>query len=170
MAMGTETGQLYINSHTYQFIYALLLVLPDNAKLTKEEKMKNLTPKQDGFCLSYIETGNASESYRRNYSVEKMKPATVKKRASELLNNRDITGTIQQLRKDHSERHNITVDGITTMYKAVIADSTASKQFGPTVAAITGLARLHGLLTDKVEVAESSIASRLATARKLRKG
>ena len=132
--------------------------------------MNNLTPKQDGFCLSYVETGNASEAYRLNYNVENMKPVTVKKRASELLNNGDITGTIQQLRKDHSERHNITVDGITTMYKDVIANATASTQFGPAVSAITGLAKLHGLLTDKVEVTDNSIADRLAAARKLRRG
>ena len=30
------------------------------------------TPKQKGFALSYIETGNASEAYRRNYSAENM--------------------------------------------------------------------------------------------------
>ncbi len=43
--------------------------------------MKNLTPKQKGFCISYIETGNASEAYRLNYSVEKMKPDTVNRKA-----------------------------------------------------------------------------------------
>ena len=43
--------------------------------------MNNLTPKQEGFCISYIETGNASEAYRLNYSVEKMKPDTVNRKA-----------------------------------------------------------------------------------------
>jgi len=41
--------------------------------------MSKLTLKQEGFCRSYIETGNASEAYRLNYNAEKMKPATVKK-------------------------------------------------------------------------------------------
>ena len=132
--------------------------------------MKNLTPKQEGFCLSYIETGNASEAYRRNYSTGKMSEKTVCNEACKLLKHPDITPRLEQLQQAHSERYNITVDGITTMYKAVIADATTSKQFGPKVSAITGLAKLHGLLTDKVEVTENSIASRLATARKLRNG
>ena len=42
-----------------------------------------------------------------------------KKRASELLNNGDITGTIEQLQQHHQKRHDITVDRITNeLYKA----------------------------------------------------
>ncbi|MGU9998175.1 terminase small subunit, partial [Bordetella avium] len=36
-----------------------------------------LTPKQEAFALAYVETGNASEAYRRAYSAERMKPETV---------------------------------------------------------------------------------------------
>ena len=39
---------------------------------------KKLTPKQESFCLAYIETGNASEAYRQAYDVgPKTKPETV---------------------------------------------------------------------------------------------
>jgi len=132
--------------------------------------MNDLTPKQDGFCLSYIETGNASESYRLNYNVSKMSDAVLNNEASKLLNHHGITMRLEQIKQAHSVRHNITVDGITTMYKAVINDATANNQFGPAVSAITGLAKLHGLLTDKVELTDNSIADRLAAARKLRHG
>ena len=53
--------------------------------------MSKLTPKQEGFCLSYIETGNASEAYRRNYNAENMAEATINSRAYELLQNGEIT-------------------------------------------------------------------------------
>ena len=36
-----------------------------------------MTPKQEAFCLAFIETGNASDAYRRAYSAGKMKPATI---------------------------------------------------------------------------------------------
>ena len=36
----------------------------------------SLTPKQEAFCLAYMETGNASEAYRRAYDADNMKPAT----------------------------------------------------------------------------------------------
>ena len=130
--------------------------------------MKKLTPKQEGFCKSYVETGNASEAYRLNYSASKMSDAVLNNEASKLVNHHGITMRLEQIKQAHSERHNITVDGITAMYKEVIANATASTQFGPAVSAITGLAKLHGLLTDKVEVTDNSIADRLAAARKLR--
>ena len=45
----------------------------------------NLTPKQEAFCLAYIETGNASEAYRRAYDAEKMKPPVINVKACQLL-------------------------------------------------------------------------------------
>ena len=31
--------------------------------------MNELTQKQENFCLAYIETGNASEAYRKAYNA-----------------------------------------------------------------------------------------------------
>lgn len=58
-----------------------------------------LTPKQESFCLAYLETGNASEAYRRSYSAGGMKPETINKRASELLANGDVAGRLKELNK-----------------------------------------------------------------------
>jgi len=118
--------------------------------------MIELTPKQDGFCLSYIETGNASEAYRLNYDAGKMSDTSINRAAKELLDNPKIAPRLARLKQAHSERHNITVNGITDMYQAVIIDSTANKQYGPTVSAITGLAKLHGLFTEKIEVLDTT--------------
>lgn len=56
-----------------------------------------LTPKQEAFCLSYIETGNASEAYRRSYDVSKMKPASINRKAKELMDNGRIAARISEL-------------------------------------------------------------------------
>ena len=58
-----------------------------------------LTPKKEAFSLAYLETGNASEAYRRAYSAEKMKPETIHKRASELLADREVAGRIAELQQ-----------------------------------------------------------------------
>lgn len=71
-----------------------------------------LTPKQETFCLAYLETGNASEAYRKAYSAEKMKAETVHTKAKELLGNGKITARIDELRKPILERHAITVDDL----------------------------------------------------------
>lgn len=59
-----------------------------------------MTQKQWKFCLAYIETGNASEAYRRAYNAGNMKPETVKRKAAELMENGNITATIDRLRKE----------------------------------------------------------------------
>ncbi len=41
--------------------------------------MSDLTTKQEGFCLSVVETGNTAEAYRRNYSHKNMKDAQEKR-------------------------------------------------------------------------------------------
>jgi phage terminase small subunit len=46
---------------------------------------KRLTEKQERFVRAYVELGNASEAYRRSYSVGAMDTRTAQKRAQELL-------------------------------------------------------------------------------------
>lgn len=58
----------------------------------------DLTPKQEAFCLAYVETGNASEAYRRSYSAGKMKAATINVKASELLADGKIAVRVKELR------------------------------------------------------------------------
>jgi phage terminase small subunit len=62
--------------------------------------MKKLTQKQENFCLAYIETGNASEAYRRAYNAGKMKPESVNKKAHELTQDVHITARVDELRQD----------------------------------------------------------------------
>ena len=113
-----------------------------------------LTPKQEAFALAYVETGNASEAYRRAYDAGNMKPETVTKRASELLANGEVTGRVQQLQAATVERHEITVDDlIRELEEARTAASNQEKpQAAAMVAATLGKAKLLGMLTDKTEL------------------
>ena len=74
--------------------------------------MAGLTPKQEAFCQAYIETGNASEAYRKAYAADRMKPESVNRKAKELLENGKITARIAALQGEHRQRHNITVDDL----------------------------------------------------------
>lgn len=110
-----------------------------------------LTPKQEAFCLAFIETGNASEAYRRAYKAERMKPETVNREAKALLDNPKIAARIARLRAGHVERHNFTVDD---MIAQLDQDRTFARELKAPAAAITasmGKAKVLGLLTDKIE-------------------
>lgn len=112
-----------------------------------------LTPKQEAFALAYVETGNASEAYRRAYDAEKMKPATVNRTAKELLDNPKIAARIEELQSGHAERHKLTVDDLLReLEEARQAALTAeTAQSSAAVAATMGKAKLLGLDKQVVE-------------------
>ena len=72
-----------------------------------------LTPKQDAFACAYVETGNASEAYRRAYDASSMKEETIWRKAKECLDNGKVTARVEQLQAAHAERHNVTIDRLT---------------------------------------------------------
>lgn len=113
-----------------------------------------LTPKQEAFALAYVETGNASEAYRRSYNAGKMKPAVIAVKASELLAHGNVAVRVAELQAAHVERHEITVDDLLReLEEARIAASGGEKpQAAAMVAATLGKAKLLGMLTDKTEL------------------
>ncbi|WXL23926.1 terminase small subunit [Ectopseudomonas mendocina] len=56
-----------------------------------------LTQKQEAFCLAYLETGNASESYRRSYSAARMKEKQVWEEASKMLSHPKVAQRLAEL-------------------------------------------------------------------------
>lgn len=113
-----------------------------------------LTPKQEAFAIAYVETGNASEAYRRAYNAGKMKPSVINVKASELLANGNVAVRVAELQAAHVERHEITIDDLVReLEEARIAASTTEKpQAAAMVAATLGKAKLLGLITDKQEL------------------
>lgn len=106
-----------------------------------------LTPKQENFCLAYLETGNASEAYRRAYDCGDMKPESVNRKAKELLDNVKITARLTSLREPIIQRHNVTVDSLIAELEEArqAALSAETVQSAAAVGATMGKAKLCGL-------------------------
>lgn len=113
-----------------------------------------LTVKQEAFCLAYMETGNASEAYRRAYSAGKMSADVIAVKACEVLKNGKVTVRVQELQAKAVERNQLTVDDlIAELEEARVAAFAANNpQTAAAVAATMGKAKLLGFLTDKVAV------------------
>lgn len=113
----------------------------------EEESQMALTPKQENFCLAYLETGNASEAYRRAYEADGMSAVTVNKRASELLDNGAIAGRLEELRAPIIAKAQLTVEDLLAELEQTrqIALSAETPQTGPAVSATMGKAKLLGL-------------------------
>lgn len=128
--------------------------------------MKNLSPKQEAFCIAYIETGNASEAYRRAYSAEKMKPETVNRTAKELIDHPKIAARLQELRKPAVKAAQITLEQHLNDLKRLRDLAESSEKYGPAVQAEMARGKASGLYTENINLnVTDALAERLARAK-----
>ena len=120
---------------------------------SKAQTGLNLTPKQERFCQLYIELGNASEAYRQSYDADSMAEPTVNTKASELLAHGKVTVRLEQLRREHQTRHNLTVDKL--LFELETARLAAFEgervQVAAAVAATMGKAKILGFDKQVIE-------------------
>lgn len=131
-------------------------------------KKDKLTVKQENFCNYYIETGNASEAYRRAYSCATMRPETINHAAHELLVNRKVAARVSQLRAELKEHSDITKAEIVKLCTDVVRgkpvtdwvedkDGRRTARIIPKTWAIERLCHMLGFDTpDRVEVSATT--------------
>lgn len=121
-----------------------------------------LTSKQEKFCLIYVETSNATYSYRQAYSTKNMADKTVNEKASRLLGLDKIRARIKELRDTVAERCGITIKDLIKELdenrKAAL--SAENPQAAAATAATMGKAKLLGYL-EKVSELEKLQAEKL---------
>ena len=72
---------------------------------------KDLTPKQENFCLKYIECSNQSEAYRAAYPRSlNWKPETVHNKASHMMRNAKVRARIEELKQQTVDRFTVTYE------------------------------------------------------------
>lgn len=120
-----------------------------------ERKCKrHFSDKMEKFCLAYVETANAAESYRIAYNTEKMATATIGREGYNTLQKPQVQARLEELRKKVMERHEITVDSLLAELeearKAALGAETP--QTSAAVSATMGKAKLLGLDKKIVEL------------------
>ena len=80
---------------------------PRAAKSIRARAQGDITQKQELFCLAFIQTGNASEAYRRAYAASRMAAKTVHECASRVLADRKVSARVAELRAEAAERAKI---------------------------------------------------------------
>lgn len=116
-----------------------------------DDEMEKLTGKQEAFCLAYIETGNASEAYRRCYNAGKMKPETINRNAHTLCENNKIATRLQELRAPAVKAAQISLEQHLADLQRLRDLAEASAKYGPAVTAEMARGKASGLYVDKVE-------------------
>jgi phage terminase small subunit len=94
----------------------------------------DLTHKQEAFCNAYIETGNASEAYRRVYG-NKAKPETVAPNASRLLANSKVSARIKELQAPAAKKAQMTLESHLQRLDELSKAAEAANQLSAAIAA-----------------------------------
>ena len=121
-----------------------------------------MTPKQELFAQAYIETGNASEAYKRAYDTQ-ANANTINRKAAQLLKHPEVIKLLADLQAEHRQRHKLTVDDILqeledARQKALSAETP---QCSAAISATMGKAKLLGL--DKVTATDSPMTAFIAS-------
>lgn len=110
-----------------------------------------LTIKQENFCLSYIESGNATEAYRKSYNT-KADDATVNVSAKRLLDNPKISLRIAELRKPVVEAAQITLADHLQELKELRDAAAIEGKYSAAIAAEISRGKASGLYVEKVDL------------------
>lgn len=117
-------------------------------------RKRRFTDKMEAFCLAYMETGNATEAYRRSYNIENMIASSVGREAWIVLQKPQVQARIAELREVVMERHKITIDTLLAELEEARqkAMNAETPQASAAVSATMGKAKLLGLDKKIVEI------------------
>ena len=111
-----------------------------------------LTAKQEAFARAYIETGNASEAYRRAYTPKRMSPKAIQVESARLVAHPSISLAIQASRDATAAKHEVTKDFLVEkLLKIATKAEESSRSYPSAVAALMGVSKITGHITDKHE-------------------
>lgn len=108
--------------------------------------------KCEKFSQVFIETGNASEAYRQAFPESKMKDRSLHVEACRYLKNPSVSLMIQQLREQHRERHNVTVDDLIEELEEARQAGFEFESASAMVSATMGKAKLLGLDKQLIDI------------------
>lgn len=95
--------------------------------------------------------GNQHRAYRAAYDAERMSNAAVDVAASQLMKSHKVSIRVKELQERTARRTEVTVETINTMLRETFEAARNDNNHPACVSAAMGMAKLHGLITDKTK-------------------
>ena len=104
-----------------------------------------LTVKQESYCQTVLTEPNTSKAYRKSYNSGDMLPASVNRKAKELIDNVKIKARLAELRQPAIESAKLTLEEHLNSLKDLRDRASAKAQFAAAITAeiARGLAAGH---------------------------
>lgn len=114
-----------------------------------------MTPQQEKFALAIVSGKNQSEAYREAYNVKSgTKPATIHKRASELMKNGEVAGRIEELQKQTAKEAQITLQSHLDDLKKLRNAAIQSGHIAAAITAEVARGKAAGVHIEKQEITQ----------------
>ena len=126
-----------------------------------------LTAQEEVFCQNIVRGNNQTDAYRAAYDTSNYKPATIHKRALEVISKGHVRGRIAELRAPVLKRVEITLENH-LIKLGQLSDLAASKdQYSAAINGEMLRGKVSGLYVDKVETKNINLNGTLASEIKL---
>jgi phage terminase small subunit len=111
-----------------------------------------LTQRQEAFCLAFIESGNASEAYRRAYKPKRMSAKSIHEKASHILAEDKVQARVAELRAGAAEAAKFTLEQHLETLAALRDLAKAEKAWAPAIQAEVKRGEASGFYPDRGKV------------------
>jgi phage terminase small subunit len=113
--------------------------------------MAKLTPKQEKFCLEFIQCGNAAEAYRRAYNTERMKPESIWVNSSKLMADANVAQRVAELRNQAAQKAMVTLESHLADLARLRDLAEEDGQFSAAITAEISRGKAVGLYTERLK-------------------
>tara|TARA_Y100001938_G_C7889016_1_gene328838 strand:+ start:174 stop:653 length:480 start_codon:yes stop_codon:yes gene_type:complete len=111
--------------------------------------MRQLTMKQHRFVDEYINTGNASEAYRRSYDCKKSSNKTISIEATKLINSPNVALAVKREKERLSRSSRLGSKELEKRMIDIYDTSFNEGQYNVALNALNAIAKLNGLIVNK---------------------
>ena len=114
---------------------------------------KILTPQQEAFCLAMTdpETKNASDAYRKAYNCASWNPATVNRRAFDMMEDGKIQARIKELRDAAAAPVKLDLTSHLQRLDDLSHKAEEAEQYSAAIAAEVSRGKAAGLYVEKIQ-------------------
>ena len=112
-----------------------------------------LTPKQEKFAQEVASGKTQADAYREAYDAQNMKDATIWKRASELMNDGEVTGRIAELREPVVKEAQMTLKSHLEDLQKLRNMAVKAEQYSAAITAEIARGKAAGIHIEKSEQA-----------------
>ena len=121
------------------------------ARISLTNPRPEINTRQELFCRLIAEGRSQYESYTEaGYKATTRGVADAE--ACKLLKAPKIVARVKEIQAENALAARISVASVTKMYVAIYDKAMANDDLGPATAAVTGVAKLHGLVIDRAQI------------------